>query len=170
MMPDDMDHTDRELRERFARLREEERASAGAFGAATRGLGQRRPGYGRWRLRIAAPLAAAAAILVAVLALPDRPSRATPEPIGHATARSRAGAIEPVSFSLGSLRRTPLQLAWRTPTDVLLETPGRALLRDIPRLGVSSLSWLVGSVARPHRARPSADSTTSRVANPGSPT
>lgn len=169
MMPDDMDHTDRELRARFERLREEERASAGAFGAATRGLGQRRPLHGR-RLRIAATLAAAAAILVAVLALPDRPSRAIPEPIGHATAQSRPGAIEPLSFALGSVRRTPLQLAWRTPTDVLLETPGRALLRDIPRLGVSSLSWLAGSAARPHRAQPSADSTTPRVANPGSST
>ena len=168
MMPDDMDHTDRELRARFERLREEERASAGVFKPATDGLPQRRPASGRRPLRVAATLAAAAAILVAVLALPDRESPATPQATEHAAARSPTAAVEPVSFSLGSLRRTPLQLAWRTPTDVLLETPGRALLRDIPRFGVSG--WLAGSAARPHRARPSADSTTSRVANPGSPT
>ena len=167
MMPDDMDG---ELRARFARLREEERTAARASRLATRALTGRPRHPARRPYRVAATLAAAAAIVVAVLSVADRESSAPREAMEQATLPEWTSALEPLSLALGSARRTPLQLAWRTPTDVLLDTPGRELLRDIPSLGVSSLGSLAGSAPRRRdHARPSADSTPSR-ATPRSPT
>ena len=168
MMPDE---TERELRERFTRLRDEERALAGAFRVAAPGLAGRRPSPRRRQYQLGAALAAAAAIVVTVLSLPDRQSPATTTAAEPAAGQDFPVAMSPVSFALGSARQTPLQLAWRTPTDVLLDTPGRDLLRDIPSLGVSGYGTPAGSSQRrAERARPSADSTSSRAATPRSPT
>ena len=168
MMPDEMD---RDIRERFARLRGEERASAGAFRVAARGLAGQRLSPRRRQYRLGAALAAAAAIVVAVLWLADGQSPATPEAAERAAVQDFSVVMGPLSFDDGGARRTPLQLAWRTPTDALLDTPGRELLRDLPNLDVSSYGTLTGLATRhPKRARPAADSTSSRVATPRSPT
>lgn len=169
-MPDDTDGLDRELRSRFARLREEERLMAGSSRVAARRSAERPRSPDRRRYRIPATLAAAAVIVVAVLSLVDRQSPATRIVLERATG-NWTSALEPSSLGIGSASRIPLQLAWATPTDVLLDTPGRALLRDIPSIGLSSLGTLIGSPPRrPDRGRTSADTVPSRAATPRSPT
>ena len=124
MTPDDHDA---DLRSRFSQLRDEDRAAAGR--APRRA--SLRAGHARVRPRtIGATLGIAAAILVAVLVLDRRrpPDRET-VPIG----------LSPASLGIGSVPRAPLQLAWRTPSDVLLDMPGSDLLHEVPDLGLSSL-------------------------------
>lgn len=133
MTPDDHDT---ELRAHFSRLRDEDRATAGRYRAPSR------PPHGIVQShRVIATLGVAAGILVAALVLdPRRPPEQNDAPAVPVM-------LSPLTLGIGSVPRVPLQLAWRTPTDVLLDTPGSALLREVPDLGVSSL----GSPARTAR-------------------
>ena len=95
---------DRELRDRFARLRQEDRSRVPAFRAPVAGA----PSKPMWPVRIA--LAAAIALIVFLIARPDGPSA-------------------------GSLHVDLRAASWRSPTDFLLETPGRDMLRHVPAVG-----------------------------------
>jgi hypothetical protein len=111
------DDTDRDLRESFAHLREDERPGAGSFRVPVRAARHaKRPR--------ALPLvvSAAAVVLVVVLrVLNGRDDR----PLPH--------------------RVLPLT-SWEAPTDFLLETPGRELLRAIPPIG-QMRGWELGEPA-----------------------
>lgn len=100
-----MKNGDRELRELFARLREEDRARIPSFRAPA----AREAPRWMWAPRIA--VAAAIVLITLVLAWPDRPQRV---------------ALD--SVDLGAA-------AWRSPTDFLLITPGSELLRTVPAVG-----------------------------------
>jgi len=102
-----MNDEDRDLRERFARLKQEDRAHVPPFRAPR---AREAPRWGR----LGQFAAAAAVVLIAlVLARPDR----TPPPIV-----GRPG----VDLST---------VAWKSPTDFLLVTPGSALMRTVPAVG-----------------------------------
>jgi hypothetical protein len=119
---------DRELHARFAALRAEDAARMPGFDQVLRRAGRRksrRPG----RLLPAAGLAAALVAVISVTLL-----RKSPEPLAHVAdvpAASPAGAMSPASPALAD---------WRAPTDFLLDTPGRALLETVPRIGPASSS------------------------------
>lgn len=162
MMPDD---ADRELRAHFARLRAEEAESSGVFRVPHRARAGR-PESRRRNYRLPATLAAAAAIVVVALSLADRASRPPRDDVNQPVAPFPS-QVRDAPFASGDLGRIPLQLAWRTPTDVLLETPGRELLRDLPRLGVSSFGNFDAPSPAPEpppRKRPHPDSATPRSA------
>lgn len=97
-----------DLRARFHTLRTEEAARAAPFTAPP--ARPARVGRAPRRLAAAAAVAAAAVLLWTA---------------------TRQGA-EPDRFQLLSAA------AWRAPTDFLLETPGRELLRDLPAVGAVS--------------------------------
>jgi hypothetical protein len=104
-------HDDRHLREAFRELRDAEAESTPSFErslavARSRASGKR---IGLWR-----PLLVAASALALLL---------------WATPRTPRERVE-WSPAIGSVG------AWATPTDVLLETPGRGLLRDLPSWNV----------------------------------
>jgi len=97
---------DTRLREAFRELRRAESSGAPSFERTLAAARSRKlPRALGWR-----PLLAAAAAVAVALWLVPRPAR---EPA-------------PAAARIGSLG------AWTTPTDVLLETPGRDLLRDLP--------------------------------------
>ena len=106
-----MTDDDRELRETFARLRREDHAHAPPFR-----LPAARP-VSPWAFPVKVAAAAALILVAVVLAVPD-----------------------------SGKRRVPIQLvdlgdaAWHSPTDFLLITPGRELLRTVPPIG-SSRGW-----------------------------
>jgi hypothetical protein len=101
---------DARLREAFRALRRAESAEAPSFARTLAAARSRRtPRALGWR-PLAATAAAAAAALAVALWLVPRPAH---EPA-------------PPAARIGSLG------TWATPTDVLLETPGRGLLRDLP--------------------------------------
>jgi hypothetical protein len=99
---------DGDLRELFARLREEEGARAPSFHVTVAALARRRRLRPRWALRVAA---AAAAVVVITLAYEHRQAVVRRE-------RARSG--------------------WAAPTDFLLDTPGSRLLRTVPTFGSAS--------------------------------
>jgi hypothetical protein len=99
---------DRDLRELFARLREQERARAPSFHATVAALAQRRRLGPKWALRVAA---AAAAVVVITLAYEHRQA---------------------------AVRRERARSGWAAPTDFLLDTPGSRLLRTVPTFGSTS--------------------------------
>jgi hypothetical protein len=105
------DFRERELRARFAELRREEELRVPQFAfPPSRWAGQGRP-WGTGRLIAGA--ACVAALVAAALLLrfvPSQPAR-TGQPV--------ASLME-----------------WKSPTDFLLETPGRELLRSVPAIGV----------------------------------
>jgi hypothetical protein len=156
MTPDDHDA---ELRSRFSRVRDEDRVAAGRYRAPSRReSGSIRPR----RLGVIVTFGIAAGILAAVLVFDRQRSaeRQTPPDAGL--------VMSTASLGIGGVPRAPLQLAWRTPTDVLLDTPGRELLRDVPDLGLSSLGAVGGSGpdsakrARPNRKNTRTQHDTSR--------
>ncbi|MFQ5599370.1 MAG: hypothetical protein ACE5G2_02310 [Candidatus Krumholzibacteriia bacterium] len=103
------DKNDRELRERFARLRSEELSRVPSF----RSVRSRRV---RSRAVVWPRVAmAVGAVVVAVVGLK----------IGF-----RGEAPDP-----GVGRRLDLSIPWESPTDFLLATPGVELLRTVPTLG-----------------------------------
>ncbi len=112
MTGNDQDFRDDDLRARFAELRREEEAQAPEFAFPSPGwAGQGR----RWS---AGKLIAVAACLVTIVAavfllrlVPPEPERKPGKPVASLT-------------------------EWRAPTDFLLETPGRELLRTVPAIGV----------------------------------
>lgn len=111
---------DSDLRERFARLREDDRARSPAFSQlidpALRRQGRR--GRPAPTVRVGLAIGSIAAI-AALIFWPGRVSRSPPEGLWDSPAV------------------TPLELAgvWRSPTDFLLETPGLDLLRNVPAVG-----------------------------------
>ena len=98
---------DRDLRERFARSREADRAQMPAFAAVV----ARAPARARARGRLAIGVAMAAALVVAAFVARDRIARS----VGHVG--------------------LPTPTHWRSPTDFLLEIPGDELLRTTPAFG-----------------------------------
>jgi len=119
---------DTRLREAFRELRRVESAGAPSFARTLAAARSRKaPRAFGWR-----PLAAAAAALAVTLWFVPRLAR---EPA-------------PAAAQIGSLG------AWTTSTDVLLETPGRDLLRDLPQWEIpraSSPREGDGSTSRSHR-------------------
>jgi hypothetical protein len=113
---------DRALRDAFARLRREEAEAAPRFerslAAARRTEGPAPGGWRRASLLGALPVAAAVALAIWI--------GGSPEPEGD---WAEAGLHE-----VG---------AWYAPTDVLLETPGSELLREIEPAEESGLEFLI---------------------------
>lgn len=112
MRDNDRDFRDDDLRGRFAALRREEEAQAPEF-AVLPGGG---PEHGRWRS--VGKLVAVAVCLVTITA-----------------------AALWLRLASQKLEREPGKpvaslTEWRSPTDFLLETPGRELLRTVPAIGV----------------------------------
>ena len=106
-----MNDDDRELRDMFARLRREDHSHVPPFR-----LPASRP-VSPWALPVKVAAAAAVVLVAVVLAVPDSGQRRSP--------------IPPVN---------PGDAAWHSPTDFLLITPGRELLRTIPPIG-SPRGW-----------------------------
>jgi hypothetical protein len=113
-----MTANDRDLRDRFAALRREEEANAPGFTA--RREARRAP----VRRRAPAVLLAAVACLVAFAAagLWMRTASHRPHPEPGQTAVSL--------------------MEWKPPTDFLLETPGREMLRTVPAFGPLHNGWI----------------------------
>ncbi|HEX4602777.1 MAG TPA: hypothetical protein VH724_02195 [Candidatus Angelobacter sp.] len=102
----DTSRSEARLRDRFITLRREEERIVPEFTALWRGK-RRGPGR-RWRWVVAT-----ACILIVVLALVwQRPARHYPPETTVASVTD-----------------------WKSPTDFLLETPGRELLRTVPEFG-----------------------------------
>jgi hypothetical protein len=101
---------DADLRAAFADVRKEDAAKAPAFetvlAAASRGAAERRR---PWVVPALTGSIAAAALVVAVVAVVRNPGPRIPP----------VASIE----------------QWTAPTDFLLETPGRAFLETVPRIG-----------------------------------
>jgi len=129
-MTGDEQGLDRDLRERFAALRRREEADAPAFADSgfTAGRASGREPV-RVRLQVALAGAAACLLTVAGAGLWMRTGWHSP----------RAGRDKPVVSVL----------EWKSPTDFLLETPGRELLRTVPRIG--ALENGLGAPAHPAR-------------------
>ena len=111
------DDTDRELRDAFARLRADERPGAGSFRVPVRATRRARP-------RALVPLLLSSLALVSVVVLRSLGERAD-QPLPQ---------------------RLPPASSWEAPTDFLLETPGRELLRTIPPIG-QLRGWELGKPA-----------------------
>ena len=112
MTGNDRDFRDDDLRDRFAALRREEEAQAPEFAVFSPGVA----GHGRRRSRVkimavAACLVTVAAVVFWLRFVPQKAERAPGKPAVSLT-------------------------EWRAPTDFLLETPGRELLRTVPAIGV----------------------------------
>ncbi|MCI0421764.1 MAG: hypothetical protein L0312_21475 [Acidobacteria bacterium] len=110
MTDSDRDFCDDDLRNRFAKLRLEEEAQAPKFvllppGGARHGHQQF---YGR--IAVAVCLVAMAAAVFLQLLVPPKTERELGKPVASL-------------------------LEWRAPTDFLLETAGRELLRTVPTIG-----------------------------------
>ena len=107
---------ERELRSRFAQLREADQQSAPGFAQI---YGHARERRSR-RTTLLRPLMLSAAAVIAMAA------------IGLAYARS-----------LSPSAATPEIATWRAPTDVLLRTPASELLGEMPALGTSVLDTMI---------------------------
>jgi hypothetical protein len=111
---------DRDLRDRFAALRRQEEAQAPKFTAPRKPVRPR---------SLSALLAAAACLLaIATAGLWMRATRRHPQP-------------EP-GKPVASL------MAWKPPTDFLLETPGREMLRSVPAIGAFDDSLIASTHPR----------------------
>lgn len=104
--PRDSGPHDDALRGRFAVLRREEEEHVPEFASLWRGRVRAPRGKARW------VVAAACALIVVVAVL-----------------WSRSGKRGPEEVSVASITE------WKAPTDFLLETPGRELLRTVPEIG-----------------------------------
>lgn len=110
----DDDFRDDDLRARFVKLRREEEAQTPEFALPTRAFAVRKR---RWHFP---GLIAATSLLAVMLA-------------GFLWVRFGPSASNPISdSSVASL------VEWKSPTDFLLETPGRELLQTVPAIGVFS--------------------------------
>lgn len=122
----DAGSSDETLRGRFAALRREDEQHAPEFA-------------GLWRTRARPPRRrnywlATAACAVAILAVLFLLRSIQPRP--------EVNTIASIT-------------EWKAPTDFLLETPGRELLRTVPSLGESKIDGLSGYTAPLPKARPS---------------
>lgn len=108
---------DLDLQQEFARLRREEVAVVPPFARtlnAARGKAPDRARPLRWGFALAAPLAAAAAVALWVVAAHQAP--------------------QPTTTTTEVALHTSLE-GWDTPTDYLLDAPGIDLLDSLPELG-----------------------------------
>ncbi len=105
---------DRELWELFSRMRDEDRAHLPPFKSVPFA-----PARSRRFLHVALLGAAAAAVVVAALMLSDY----------------RRGASERERTRIELQRRVFAGTVWTSPTDFLLNTPTRELLRTVPTFG-----------------------------------
>jgi hypothetical protein len=112
---------DSELRATLRRLRDQDARSAPAFEQIL----TRRARFAPTRFARRAPLAIAAAILVAVGAYVIAPSHRLTLP------------SEVVALS-----------AWRPASDVLLDTPAKRILTHVPQLGASLIDFTLGGIPR----------------------
>jgi hypothetical protein len=108
---------DREIRDRFAELRETDRARAPGFAQTFARARARESWRARQRLRPLVISLAAAVVIAAIWLTQAR------------------------SFSPSTA--TPTIATWRAPTDVLLRTPGSELLGTMPALGASVLDKMI---------------------------
>jgi hypothetical protein len=108
---------DREIRSRFAQLRQADQESAPSFAEAYGRVRARRSRHATLRLR---PLAIAAGAVITIAAISLAYSRS----LSHSAATSSIAT-------------------WRAPTDVLLRTPGSELLSAMPALGASVLDTMI---------------------------
>lgn len=108
---------DQELRERFARLRRDEQASIRSFDAVVASAAVRGPK--RHARRGPSPRLATAMLIVLATVV------VTIVVQMQLAAKRR---------DLWSVRLDPDSVSWQGPTDFLLETPGRRMLRTIPVL------------------------------------
>ena len=116
------DDDDRDLRARFAALREADQAAAAPFDTLL-GAAERRQRRHSLAPRVAAIAAALVLIAGGALSIVDH----------HRRMSQRAPATALVRLDLRSTW-------WRAPTDFLLDTPGDRLLRTVPALG-SADDW-----------------------------
>jgi hypothetical protein len=108
---------EREIRSRFAQLRQADQESAPSFAQTYGRVRARRS----WRaMRPLRPLAIGAAAVIAMAAISLAYSRS----LSHSAATSSIAT-------------------WRAPTDVLLQTPGSELLSAMPALGASVLDTMI---------------------------
>ena len=108
---------EREIRSRFAQLREADQESVPSFAQTYGRVRARRSWRAVWPLR---PLAIGAAAVIATAAISLAYSRS----LSHSVATSSIAT-------------------WRAPTDVLLRTPGSELLSAMPALGASVLDTMI---------------------------
>jgi type VI protein secretion system component VasF len=121
-----MTGNDRDLRDSFAALRGEQEARAPEFVIPPRPVSKH--GRRNASARLLAALACVAAMMAAVLWLrtpAKTPRRTSDAPIASIT-------------------------NWKSPTNFLLDTPGRELLRTVPAIGV----WPADAMAANLRRRP----------------
>ncbi|MDQ6872408.1 MAG: hypothetical protein M3037_10420 [Gemmatimonadota bacterium] len=111
---------DREIRDRFAQLREADRERAPSF-AQTYGRARGRRGSGATLRVRPLVIGAAAAVLIAAVWV----------------ANVRSFSPHGVTPTIATIA------AWRAPTDVLLRTPGSELLGTMPALGASVLDKMI---------------------------
>lgn len=124
---------ERQLRELFTRLRDEDRARAPSLEATLAAASRRRrPPRRRTVMR-----AVAAAAAVVAIALGHEHRQAT-------TRRERALAE--------AHRRARTGHGWNAPTDFLLDTPGSRLLRTVPSVGTASWPRPSSPTSRPRSA------------------
>jgi hypothetical protein len=109
---------DSEIRDRFAELREADRAHAPGF-AQTFARARARESWRATRRVRPLVIATAAAVLIAAVWLG-----------GH-------------SRSFSPITTTPTIATWRAPTDVFLRTPGHELFGEMPALGASVLDKMI---------------------------
>ncbi len=113
------DDSERDLRDEFARLRDEERRQATPFhDVLSKPIEPPRPARASW-VRITA----AAAVLALIVGLTISRARWT-TPQGPVAGTDQAMEI----VDLGAT-------SWTSPTDFLLELPSQALLEEVPELG-----------------------------------
>jgi hypothetical protein len=108
---------DREIRQRFAQLRETDRERAPSFAQTYVRAGTRRSLGATLRVRPLVIGAAAAVVIAAVWLASSR------------------------SFSPSTT--VPAIASWRAPTDILLRTPGSEVLGAMPALGASVLDKMI---------------------------
>ncbi len=112
----DLPDGDDALRDRFAALRREEERQAPEFASLWPGRARAPRGKTRWLVAAVCALIVVAAVLWL-----------------------RSAGRKPADVSVVSLTE------WKAPTDFLLETPGRELLRTVPEIG----EWHGYTVALP---------------------
>ena len=132
-----IDDSDAQLRDKFSRLRLSDESGGPDFAALVSpdALTQARRRQRGRKLGTAATLAGLSGLVLFILGSPDTDNRAP--------ARSAAT----IRIDLGAVY-------WRAPSDFLLDTPGRDLLRGLPTFTTSP----VGTVGPP-TARPRPEST-----------
>lgn len=131
--------SDDDLRGRFTRFREEERARGPSFGTV-RARTPRAPSRPTMLLSGLAAAAAAVALIAygAIRVLGPSGPGAPPTPV----------TVAPLQAVLVSAR-------WTSPTDFLLDVPGASLLRTVPTFGRAMQSLMPRSLAPGGRPRDS---------------